>query len=157
MGKWGPRDSQMSRVYMAEGGVDGGSRLETVTEMQAWVDKIMRSVWWKNRYSYITYIQVMPGRGCKCALASWSKDRRNPRGTWIPSIKIPIWARYQFTILHEMAHHVTNPTRFKDAYASHGPEFCWNFLALVKRWMGAADYADLRSKFRECKVRVKRA
>jgi putative metallohydrolase (TIGR04338 family) len=147
-----PRDFQASKVQRAESHVNEGERLETVSEMQAWIDKIISSRWWKNR-SEIDYIRVMPGRGCRNALATQSIMK----GRWVHTIKMPIWSRSQLVILHEICHHLTDPNgNWEMTVAPHGREFCSSLVALVKRWMGNETAKKLREAYRNNRVKTRK-
>ena len=115
------------------------SHLRTVAQMQAYVNKIVASAWWKQRFPYPTYIEVHPG-----------KRRRNAcaRGN---AIYMPLWSRTEFVILHEMAHCAN-----RLGGASHGPEFTRIHLELVKRWMGKEHADKLKANFKVKKVKVGR-
>ena len=138
-----PRDTQRQRLYNAEQAMgflgDGpGKRMETVAEMQSFVDALLRSRWFKARWGVWGRIEVRDGRGRSSAAAFGQHQ-----------IRVPRWARSELVVLHEVAHCLT-----PRGYASHGPEFAGVFVALVRQVMGPAAAASLRDSFRSYRVRV---
>lgn len=136
-----PRDSQRSKVYEAEtlANIESGY-LKTVDEMQKFVNQIMSSRWWKSRSS-IDYITVMPGRGCKRALATYTYTHK-------AAIKMPKWSRYEICILHELTHHLVHWEN-----AAHGREFCRTYLEMIKRFLGHTQYVKQRDAFKKVGVK----
>lgn len=134
------RDSQRKRLYNSERALDGvarGRHLEAVGDLQAYVDALLASRWFKARWGAWGTIQVKPGGGRRSACAE---------GRYV--IKMPRWSRCELVTLHEVAHCLT-PGR----YADHGPEFAGVFLSLVRQSMGQHAAASLRASFREHRVR----
>lgn len=134
-----PRDNQKQRLYNAEDKFCYQTpRLETVKEMQAYVDKLTGSAWWKRRWPHVHHIEVKDGRGRRRANGSSS-------GRYI---KMPKWCRHEMIVLHEISH-VVAPRR----EASHGPGFVRIYAELIGHKLGA----DMRRAFlASCKAnRVK--
>lgn len=129
------RDSQRSRVYNAE--LHGPQIGEgTTREVQAFVDSITGSTWWRARCR-IRSVQVKDGRGRSSACAGYD------------FIKLPRWARNYGTTIHELAHilnHHPSPP--------HGPGFTGAYLALTKRFLGEEQYREQRQRFRDRRVKV---
>jgi len=149
-----PRDSQRSKVYRSERHLSDhmkryGGRLETVPEMQAWIDEINRSRWLKGyikRHPHgIAYrpITVTDGRARRRACAELYVKRAY--------VKVPRWCRSKLVLLHEMAH-VYTPVYV----AWHGPEFCACYLDFVGRWLGREAKAELKAAFIKCSVKHRR-
>ena len=157
-----PRDHQRSKLYRAEGVLEeqwvtiilddgppheGGTvrihRREwtTVPQVQAFVDRVVGSAWWKKRSS-IRRIVVKDGRG-----SSWA---RASRSDWfgVPEVSIPKWARSRRVVLHELSHHLT-PWEAE----AHGAQFASNLIDLVRRFMSAEDADRLVESFRVAKVK----
>lgn len=139
------RDSQKSKVYRAEGLVkkpDANERLETVEEIQAWINSITRKRWWRTyrlpsaekashrKYS-IPYksIEVRDGRA-----------RRNASGGF-GVIKMPRWSRTKLIILHEVAHAIQTER------PSHGRQFARIYLDLVSRFIGVEAATQLKGAY----------
>jgi putative metallohydrolase (TIGR04338 family) len=145
------RDSQRSKVYRAEGFLQKkGPRYETVAEMQAYVDKLTQSAWFRRRWPRLARngIEVRDGRGRRiaCAQTSWGRA----------IIKMPLWSRSEAVILHEVAHHCTD-----EGYGTamdipwHGWQFASTLHELVAHKMGKEIGDDLKKSFRECKVKFR--
>ncbi len=112
----------------------------TLAEIGKWVASIFATVWFRNRYPRVRGIAVHDGRGSP-----------NPRG-WrdddICHMHLPRPTRHRLTILHELTHGL--------AFDAHGPEFCANYLALVKRFMGHDQWEDLRDNFVILRIKHRR-
>ena len=149
------RDSQRSKLYKAEREIKNPlalERIETVPEIQKWVDKICSYAWFKRRFGNNIRIRVEDGRG-----------RRNASGQrWLfrvlkddkieiynGYIKLPMWARKKWVILHEMAHVIC---RYKPA---HGRYFARCYLSLVHHVLGNEVRAELIGAFKKNKVKYK--
>ena len=132
------RDTQRSRVYGAE---IPGQQIGrgTVPEVQAWVDQITGTSWWRARCP-VSKIEVRNGQGGSSARAVYS------------TIKLPLWARTDRVVLHEVAHVLITHTC--NGVAPHGREFTGAYLALFKRFIGGERYETQRAVFRERRVKV---
>lgn len=139
------RDTQRKKLYTAERFLqypkEGGRaavRIETVPEIQAWVDRMIASAWWQKRYPHVQRITVKDGRGRRIACAGYR------------SITLPKWSRSKAVILHEIAHVVTS-----SRVAWHGWEFADNLLKLVGHWVGGEEAELLKQSFKKHRVRWK--
>ncbi len=135
------RDNQRQRLYNAETALAGsahGRRMETVPELQAYVDAIMASRWFKARWGAWGGIRVKDGRGRRSACAMGQHE-----------VRMPCWSRNEMVLLHEVAHCLAPVMK-----ANHGPEYAGIFLALVRQYMGPAAAVSLRASFREHRVKV---
>ena len=161
-----PSDNQRKRVYDSEFDIDDrpwdshkrcnkstrGGRLETVGEIEDFVNAIHRSRWFKgflrkqNPQMYIRAIFIHDGRGTRKGFA-W----RYLNGNAV--LNLPRWSRSKLIILHELAHVITPDC---GCYASHGSEFCANYLELVRRWIDKDTHAALKDSFREHRVKHRR-
>ena len=66
-------------------------------------------------------------------------------------IKLPLWARSERVILHELAHVIQTER------PGHGRQFCRIFLDIVRRWHSDRDaWRTLRASFRAHRVRYTR-
>lgn len=123
------RDSQRSQLYAAEAklktGLDPGFR--TTYAIGNFIDEMIATRWWQERYPEVTYIKVKDGRGRRSACASRS-------GRYI---KLPLWARNKHVILHEVAHVVT-----RGDVPAHGREYAKNYHDLLLKFAGP-EAADL--------------
>lgn len=137
------RDTQRQKLYRAEevlrrDGAPGAERFGSVTEMQAFVDKLVTYAWWKRAFPYDRHITVKDGRG-----------RRSACGDPVfREISMPTWSRTKAVLLHEVAH-VVAP---RDV-AWHGWEFAEVYLKLVQHCLGADEAKALKASFKQHHVR----
>jgi putative metallohydrolase (TIGR04338 family) len=128
------RDQQRSRVYRAE--PNSGKRFETMAECEAYVARVTASAWFRKHYGRMT-IRCKDGRGRRSACAH----------DWSNSLSLPKWARCESVILHEIAHLVTKND------PGHGPRYAREMLRLVRHFMGAAAFRELRDSYKANGVR----
>jgi putative metallohydrolase (TIGR04338 family) len=134
------RDSTRSRLYRAEGRAferngearGGLERYETIEECQEYVDYLVKRYGDTLRICRAAagsraVVVVTDGRGARAATARRVAGQRY-------RINLPRWARKQWVILHEFAHCLVNGRR--PHVASHGPEFCAAYVALVRAEVG---------------------
>lgn len=152
------RDSQRGKVYKAERTVWenklAAERIETVPEIQKWVDKICSYAWFKRRFGQIR-IRVEDGRGRRAAggervmfcTLDFSTGSREVKEVYDGYIKMPLWSRTKLIILHEMSH-VLN--KYKPA---HGRFFARCFLTVVNHVLGKDVYKELAKAFKENRVK----
>lgn len=164
-----PPDKQVRRVYAAEEALKLlSTRYETVAECQAFVDKVIKSKFWRKRTRKLhpnaredySVVMVRDGRGRKTAYAGgvfvldnpkaleFHNERCGPNHPWvIPDIRLPTWFRTDWIMLHELAHHLTTAQYGCYEVMGHGPEFCRQFLDLVKEFMGEPAHTILMESF----------
>ncbi len=135
-----PRDNQRARLYRAEHEVDPGRRLPTVPVLQAYVDALAATEWFRTRWPDRSF-EVRPGYGHRRATA-------DADGV----LQMPKWARSELVVLHEVAHCVTPWT-----FASHGPEYAGVLLCLVRRAIGPGPAQALEDAFDRHSVRCSSA
>jgi|GEM_PF-2416170 len=138
-GRQRPRDSQRSKIYASEKGLRRGQRFADMRECQKYVDLVVFSPWWQERFGSRARVQARDGRGRRHAGAFDHKR----------AITLPRWSRSELIILHELAH-IATPLQF----GAHGPEFARNYLELVRSFMGERAGARLENAYREHGVRV---
>jgi len=113
------RDSQRQKVYewgwAMEKLAPGCKSLMSMEDATAYVAKV-----WAD-YSTAQPPRVQDGRG-----------RRRAAGSMY-GINLPKWARQPATILHELAHSLTD--RISGVHAWHGPEYARNLLELYARYL----------------------
>lgn len=148
-----PRDTQRGRLYGAEDAALSRwtRRLESVEAMQDYVDRLLASRWFARTFGAGRRLVVYPGFGRRNATASGRV------------LQMPIWARCEAILLHEVAHCVRprsaaqggDPTHAWAAGrgAAHGREFAYTFLLLVRHQMGREAAGALRREFRARGVR----
>lgn len=137
------RDSQRSKLYKAEKVLAQYSqRVETVPEMQAFLQKVLARKPIQDRYwlQIRKVIVVKDGRRCSNALGGVN---------WI---KMPRWSRTQYIVLHEAAHSITQ-RKYGTNVAGHGWQYAEVYLDLVRFGLGAEAGAALKASFKAGKVR----
>jgi putative metallohydrolase (TIGR04338 family) len=106
------------------------------------VDRITKTRWWRNREGP-PFVHVRDGRGTRFALAY--DGSMVLRGEFYPaSINLPRWARDPIVVLHELTHLLSPANE-----AAHGPTYCRNYLAVVKRFLGEEKHRQLKDSFKE--------
>lgn len=140
------RDSQRQRLYNCEQvwsiQMGLGENTYSVAECQARVDSVLRTAWWKNR-SGIRDITVRSSHGLT------ARAKFEPYNGHV--ITMGPEMRKQWVIMHELAHHL-NPTNY-----NHGPDFCADYVSLVKRFLGEREGIWLRKQMVAHKVKCRGA
>lgn len=150
-----PRDSQRSKVYKAEwmlrrAGAPGAERIESVHEIQVYLDKLTASAWWKRNFPHVKFRRRRYGEPDSVILVKDGRGRSSAGGcSYTQEISMPTWSRTKAVILHEVAH-VVSPRG-----AWHDWRFCANFLKLVQHCLGKAEADALKLSFKVHKVRYK--
>jgi putative metallohydrolase (TIGR04338 family) len=138
---------QAGKLYAAEGmAFQKMSQDMTMEECQKFVIKVMARNYVKRNYKWnLGRIQVLDGRGRRTACATYRDGRY--------VICLPKWARNEFVILHEIAHHLTTA---EGKYA-HDSYFATCLLNLVRNVLGREDALTLQAayNFKGVKVRGK--
>jgi hypothetical protein len=146
-----PRDNQRQRVYDAQR--DGGFyKLEadmTIKEAQKFVNQVLshkrtRTLFEKHRFQFSKYpskIIVEAGSGSHATM-------RYRQWELVRLIRLTKRGRTKFTILHEIAHHITW------GHEAHGAEFTDLLLQFVTRYLGKQDGDRLANAFHEKRVKV---
>lgn len=140
------RDSQRKRVYTAEHVLMNYAKpLPTVKDVERFIKKQMERKAILKRYPHANKeTAVADGRGCKRALAHGTRK-----------ISIPIWARNDWVVIHEMAH-IINARENWWPKAAHGWEYCSIYLDLVRFIMGVEAHDALKASFKKHKVKYKK-
>jgi len=134
------RDSQRQKVYTAERVLCRyETKYPTVKDIERYCKKIIRSTWFIRHFGNHSF-RVHDGRG-----------RRNAGG-WHGwgglEITLPLWARCDRVILHELCHGLTiNPP--------HGWSFAKHYMELVRHFMGKDAYKALKAAYKEHHVRTR--
>lgn len=119
------RDSQRSRVYTWE---RAAAKLEqrdfyepefrTLEECEEFMNPI-----WRKERGRVGQARV---RAPELSRQLWGQRRATAGSDHV--IKLPLWARSRWVILHEMAHRLTPG-------AQHGPRFVGALIGLAARWL----------------------
>jgi putative metallohydrolase (TIGR04338 family) len=142
-----PRDSQRSRVYLADGALYDFPQTDVSTQAKYLkrASEIFESKWMRDRYPSITAnpprIEFSPS---KRGASAWAYTIRT--GTSAVIMR-------EYIILHELAHVIESRMPFDRKRQAHGWEFCEIYLSLVSRFMGAEAAARLKAAFKAHKAR----
>lgn len=137
------RDTQKTKLYRAEKILESYSqRVETIPEIVAYLNKCLARAPIRRRYgAYLKRdIRVHDGRG-----------RRNACGD-ANYIKMPLWSRTQYIVLHEVAHSICRRMHGPEV-AAHGWKYASIYLDLVRFCMGEEAAHYLVAGFRTMHVR----
>lgn len=152
------RDSQKSRLYDAErkSGLERkyGERTMSIADCQALVNKVLASPVVERRYPKRVAslrrdgIHVIASRnGGKASFGLWEDDDGRQRTGW--TIGLGVWARQEFIVLHEVAHHLVGLRQH------HGWQFCACLLFLTRRYLGAEAHAALEAAYKAGRIRYR--
>lgn len=136
------RDTQRQRCYDAESAIQTGAdpKLRNLADMQAFIDKVTEARWFQSRWGRIS-VEVRAGQ------------RHTRAVSYGRVLHIPLWAREEEILLHELAHTLTSHRVGSHIVSWHGPEFAGVLLFLVKNVMGLDAWEKLRKSFKEHRVR----
>jgi putative metallohydrolase (TIGR04338 family) len=141
-GEVNPRERQLS-LYAGEEAALGaaGRRFRDLREVRAYLDQLIASDWWADRWPHIEAIPVArtrSGRFSGYAVEESGEIRlRTERQVNLPSVG----SVREAVVLHEVAHVVTPG-------AGHGPAFVEALLALVRERLGFHAYGALLAELR---------
>jgi putative metallohydrolase (TIGR04338 family) len=133
------RDYQISRVYAAEAGF-AGYEFVSVDAVRSYCDRILRSAWWRKR-SAIRHIEYRTMSRYRWYAADRKGEARGKDDKAFVRLRGDVKGHDQATILHELAHILTDDTE-----PTHGRVFCQNELALILKWMSPEAENDLRAR-----------
>lgn len=121
--------TQQQAVYAAESETLGGAgrRFADVREIQAYLDELVGSDWWLDRWPSIDRVVVERFSSSRWAGVAQAKHR---------AIAIAYGSATLDVVLHELAHVVTPDEE-------HGPIFCHALLMLVRERMGFYAWVEL--------------
>ena len=135
-----PRERQFSVYAGEEAALAGAGRVfRDLREVRAYIDDLISSDWWADRWPHIEAVPVAPtrsGRFSGYAVEGRGEIRlRTGRQVKLPGLTEPV-------VLHEVAHVVTPG-------AGHGPAFVEALLALVRERLGFHAYGALLAELRQ--------
>jgi len=135
------RDSERKKTYLAEYdyAITHGYPEIHAFQIQAKINDIIRSRWWKARSS-VRAIPVEPAKKPYAKSDEYAALRHSYRNgaIWVPL------ERYRFSLLdlmHELAH-IMRPGRYL-----HDGDFRHDELELISRWAGNGHAKGLRAMF----------
>ena len=126
-----PRERQLSVYAGEEGALAGAGRMfRDLGEVRAYLDDLIGSDWWADRWPHVESIPVARTRSTRF------------RGYVVDDTReIRLGVLTEPVLLHEVAHVVTPG-------AGHGPAFVTTLLALVRERLGFHRYGALLAEFR---------
>jgi putative metallohydrolase (TIGR04338 family) len=135
---------QAGKLYAAESlAFQKNSQDMTLQECQKFINKVLNRNYVKSNYPFSSKIVALDGRGGRSAYATY----RNREYV----ICLPLWARNEFIILHEIAHHLVNVER----RFGHDSYFATCLLDLVRNVLGREDAMTLQAAFHLKGVKVR--
>lgn len=142
------RDTQRSRVYKCDPVVITRAKpLPAVADVERYVAKVFASKRVQAAFpKSVSWSRGLPkvgdGRGRRVACG------------WYGGIKIPLWARNEGVVLHELAHVICQrEERNSLLIAGHGWQFCAIYLKLVLYMMGRETHDALKREMKINRVR----
>lgn len=139
-------DAQRFHVYLAENrsGVRG-AQFRSLFQVQTYVDRVIFSDWWTERFPECPSIVVRQERSDDTCGSS------GPLGGGLLGsfIVLPPAARFERYVLHELAHCAANHPP-----EAHGPEFARAYVDLVEAFMSREAAIKLARSFRRSGVAI---
>ena len=144
------RDNQKSKVYAAEQSMrdDSPYLFRSMDKMQAFVDKVTASDFWRARTDK-QYVEVVLGRRDSGKARAYIDG-----GKWHSQVKKhpfitlpPNWANNRMVVIHELAHILGD-------HYDHGEGFCADYIELVRRFESNTKARKLTEAFAEAGVKV---
>jgi putative metallohydrolase (TIGR04338 family) len=137
-----PRDRQASVYAGEDAALAGAGRMfRDLREVRAYLDDLIGSDWWAERWPHVEAIPVArtrSGRFSGYAVEGTGEIRLRTEG----QVKLPrVGSFREVVVLHEVAHVVTPGT-------GHGPAFIDALLALVRERLGFHAYGALLAELR---------
>lgn len=138
------KDTQRKRVYFSERTFatilgELNMRFEDHLEAQAYVDHMVSTTWWKKHFPKLSKVQV------KRTTERRSYSIYGRRTLWLSDNQLDLRV-----LLHEMAHLVTPP----DYDPGHGRNYTFNYLLIVRQFIGDEEADRLEEIFQKNEVKV---
>jgi len=134
-----PRDFQRSKLYDAESSVfpmyEPVEKYRQLDDCHEFLKKIMATEYWKRHKGW-KRIKIGDGRGRRSAC--YKPHRRQ--------VCLPLWARNEYVMIHEMAHCLVHKTQ-GDSRVWHGTHFAGHYLQLVDELLGMDESSKLMESF----------
>lgn len=141
------RDTQRSKIYKSERAAlwPLASPLPSVSDVEKFCKKQLSRAAVQRRWPRAgETVQVHDGGGRRAACA-WGGYK----------ISIPLWARSDVVVLHELAHIICARQFRRQEIAGHGWQFAGVFLDLIRICKGRAAHDALKAAFKENRVAFK--
>jgi hypothetical protein len=135
-------DSEYQRIKEFRSSV---RRYNTLEEVQSlFIKKILKSYWWKKRYSSIKEINL------------YSKKRNSKDASAGPNcdIYLPKFFRDELSILHELAHIICFSLypSYLDVVPGHGAEFLRVYSEMIRHFLGKEIFLRFKEILLEKKI-----
>jgi putative metallohydrolase (TIGR04338 family) len=137
-------DYQRKKVYDSEEifeRIQKHKKWKTMKGCQDYVDNLINSRWFRNRWGKRNIVLEAGSRKSKNALAYINEQK----------IVLPKWAREEVTILHEVAHCL-----MPNSISDHSKEFCETLLKLIEYKLGKKARDRLKTIYLINKVKYKK-
>ncbi len=142
------RDQQRQRVYKAEECLKKVSkRFNEIKDVKALFEQIFNADWFKQQFPKVQNYSIGDGRRRRKA-NGYSYGHNNDDGIITVRVNLPRWSRWEFIILHEIAHGLQPRNS-----SGHGKEFCGIYLWLVSQVMSEEAYLLLWRSFGEHNIK----
>lgn len=128
--------TQQKQVYAAEATTSRGRTLDSIKEVQDWVDSFRDLPWWEDLAPRVYRIEAYTIKGR--SQGDWNEDA----GAGM----IELTTFDEHLILHEVAHVIAN-SMSADGSAGHGPRWVRTFLLLTFHLRGHEAWSALRQAF----------
>ena len=142
-----PRDAQRQRVYDGQrelkAKIMAGPTFETLEECAKFVAKVCDYAAIERRY----------GPQLQRTITVSPKHSGYATGGY-HEIRLPTWAWNKLTILHELAHVITQ-RKYGETVQAHGREYCAIYLDLVRFALGKKEHDELVAGFKRAKVKYR--
>ncbi len=136
------RDSQRSKVYVAEGVLlRYGPHPMTIEECRAFAHKALSSKYIERRFGEDVVKRLRRN------LAIWNGRGGGMAHRYTSTITLGVYARRESIVLHELVHLLVRQG------PAHGWQFCAGLLDLVRHVMGQQAHDELKTSFRQHKVK----
>ena len=137
------RDHQVSKVYAAENAVfpmhNPVEKYRKLDDCNEFLKKIIATQYW-HRHKGWKRINIGDGRGRSSACYK----------PWKKQVCLPLWARNEHVMIHEMAHCLTHRTQNDpNGGVGHGTHFAGHYLNLIDELMGMDEAMKLMESFDE--------
>lgn len=128
---------QQFELYASEATVPQGRGL-AAGELQAYVDELRESDWWRRNFPQVLYVEARAKSGGAASVGGWFEDKGAGAIDMLPCHMTELY------VLHEISH-VLAAARFGSH--SHDPWFAQTYLQLVYTQMGSEAYGALVAAF----------
>jgi len=126
---------QQQEVYASEVGIPRGRTFPSQAVIQQWVDSIVGTLWWQERFPDVFTIEcpTVNRNGTTGSVGALQDD-----GVGVIEMHPVHWN--ELIVLHEMSHVCADA----EGSTAHDPTFCRIYLELVYRMLGAEVWMQLR-------------